>query len=94
MNSTGVASVRLAFDEHVHEGVRVVMSGGGGTGLCSDRRGICAEGPGHPEDKGALFHAVEVAVSETGAVSGRVLQAFAGAEAPARIGFGDQLRRE
>jgi hypothetical protein len=24
------------------------MSGGGGTGLCSDFRGICAEGEGHP----------------------------------------------
>ena len=78
----------LAFDEHVHDGVRVVMSGGGGTGLCSDRRGICTAGPGRPEDRGALFHAVEVTVGGTGEISGRVIQAFSGATAPARIAFG------
>jgi hypothetical protein len=75
----------LAFDEHVHRGVRVVMSGGGGTGLASDYRGITTEGDGRPEDRGALFHAVEVAIAEDGAISGRVLQAFGGW----RIEFGD-----
>ena len=67
----------LAFDDHVHDGVRFIMSGGGGTGLCSHFRGVCTEGPGHPEDRGALFHAVEITISEAGAVSRRVLQAFA-----------------
>ena len=67
----------LAFDDHVHDGVRFIMSGGGGTGLCSHFRGVCTEGSGHPEDRGALFHAVEITMSEAGAVSRRVLQAFA-----------------
>lgn len=78
----------LAFDTNVHEGVRVVMSGGGGSGLCSDRRGICAEGPGRPEDRGALFHFVEMAISEEGSIAGRVHQAFA-PPGTARIAFGD-----
>jgi hypothetical protein len=67
----------LAFDEHVHDGIRFIMSGGGGTGLCSHFRGVCTEGPGHPEDRGALYHAVEITISEAGATSRRVLQAFA-----------------
>jgi hypothetical protein len=76
----------LAFDTHVHEGVRFVMSGGGGTGLCSHFHGICTAGPGRPEDRGALFHAVELAIGHTGAVSGRVLQAFS-APGEHRIAF-------
>jgi hypothetical protein len=68
----------LAFDTHVHEGIRFVMSGGGGSGLCSHLRGICTAGAGRPEDRGALFHAVELSLAGTGDVSGRVLQAFAG----------------
>ena len=79
----------LAFDEHVHEGIRVVMSGGGGSGLASEFRGISTEGPGYPPDRGSLFHAVEIAITRSGAVSGRVLQAFAPPDAPARIHFGD-----
>jgi hypothetical protein len=67
----------LAFDEHVHDGIRFLMSGGGGTGLCSHFRGVCTEGPGHPEDRGALYHAVEITISEAGVISRRVLQAFA-----------------
>jgi calcineurin-like phosphoesterase family protein len=66
----------LAFDHHVHDGIHFVMSGGGGTGLCSDFRGICAEGDGRPADRGSLFHAVQIEMAEDGAVSGRVLQAF------------------
>ena len=53
-------------------------TGGGGTGLCSHFRGICTAGDGRPEDRGALFHAVEVTVAEDGAISGRVHQAFGG----------------
>jgi hypothetical protein len=77
----------LAFDTTVRDGVRFVMSGGGGTGLCSHYRGVCTEGDGRPEDRGALFHFVELVVSEAGAVSGRVHQAFAPPGAP-RITFG------
>jgi hypothetical protein len=78
----------LAFDTHVHDGVRFVMSGGGGTGLCSHFRGVCTEGEGQPEDRGALFHAVEIAISEWGVVSGRVIQAFERDAAISRLRFG------
>jgi 3',5'-cyclic AMP phosphodiesterase CpdA len=66
----------LLFDHHVHEGTQFVVSGGGGSGLCSHFRGVCAAGEGRPEDRGALFHAVEIVVEEDGSVSGRVHQAF------------------
>jgi hypothetical protein len=79
----------LAFDHHVHDGIHYVMSGGGGTGLCSEFRGICAEGPGHPEDRGSLFHAVQITITEEGSVSGRVLQAFEPDPDRARLTFGD-----
>jgi Calcineurin-like phosphoesterase len=69
----------LAFDTTVRDGVRFVMSGGGGSGLCSHFRGICTQGDGTPESRGALFHAVELEIDPEGAVAGRVLQAF-GAE--------------
>ena len=68
----------LLFDQHVHRGTQFVVSGGGGTGLCSHFRGICTPGDGRPEDRGALFHAVELVVEEDGAISGRVHQAFGG----------------
>ncbi|MDQ3765892.1 MAG: metallophosphoesterase [Actinomycetota bacterium] len=76
----------LAFDTFVHNNVRFVMSGGGGTGLCSHYRGVCAEGDGHPEDRGSLFHAVEITVHESGGIGGRVIQAFDNDNA--RISFG------
>jgi Calcineurin-like phosphoesterase len=79
----------LHFDEHVHEGVRFVMSGGGGTGLCSHWRGVCAAGEGTPENRGALFHATEVSIDERGRVSGRVLQAFADQDAASPYAFSD-----
>lgn len=78
----------LAFDECLHDGIRFVMSGGGGSGLCSHFRGVCTEGAGRPEDRGSLYHAVEIAISEAGAVSGRVIQAFDRA-GEARIRFGE-----
>jgi putative acetyltransferase len=68
----------LLFDTWVHGGTRFVVSGGGGTALCSHFRGVCAAGGGRPEDRGALFHAVEIVVAEDGAISGRVHQAFGG----------------
>jgi hypothetical protein len=77
----------LAFDHHVHDGIHFVMSGGGGTGLCSDFRGICAEGDGRPADRGSLFHAVQIEMAEDGAVSGRVLQAFEPDPRRARLRF-------
>jgi hypothetical protein len=84
----------LAFDHHVDDGTRYVISGGGGTALCSHWHGVCAEGPGRPEDRGALFHAVQITLAESGAVSGRVLQAFASAGDGVDLTFGeDQPRR-
>ena len=74
----------LAFDHTVHDSVHFVMSGGGGTGLCSHMRGVCTEGEGRPEDRGSLFHAVVVEIAEEGGVSGRVIQAFDRAGATTR----------
>lgn len=65
----------LLFDHHVRDGVHFVVYGGGGTGICSHLRGMCSAGEGNPEDRGALFHAVHVALSERGTISGRVLEA-------------------
>ena len=79
----------LAFDHHVHHGIRIVMSGGGGTALCSHLHGVCAEGDGRPEDRGALFHAVQFVIQEDGRMQGRVLQAFEREPGRARIRFGD-----
>jgi Calcineurin-like phosphoesterase len=78
----------LAFDEHVHQEIRFVMSGGGGSGLCSHVRGICTEGAGTPEDRGAVFHVVEMTIARSGAISGRVVQAFADPRI-SRYRFGD-----
>ena len=77
----------LFFDTWVQDGTRFVVSGGGGTALCSHFRGVCAPGDGVPAERGALFHAVALTVGADGAVGGRVLQAF---DAPgrARIAFG------
>jgi hypothetical protein len=69
------------------------MSGGGGSGLCSHGRGICTEGSGRPEDRGALFHFVEITIAEDGAISGRAVQAFAEAGTH-RTAFGDAGSRE
>jgi hypothetical protein len=76
----------LAFDTCVRDGVRFVMSGGGGTGLCSHYQGVCTEGEGRPEDRGSLFHGVEIRVDEAGRIGGRVIQAFAGGAG--RMAFG------
>jgi hypothetical protein len=77
----------LAFDHHVHDGIRFVMSGGGGTGLCSDFRGICAEGVGSPADRGSLFHMVQIVIGEDGSVGVKVLQAFEPEPGRARMRF-------
>lgn len=79
----------LLFDHHVHDGTHFVVSGGGGTAVCSHLRGVCAPGEERPEDRGALFHAVEITISEQGRVSGRVLQAFDPVDGHARLTFGD-----
>jgi hypothetical protein len=69
----------LFFDHHVHDGTHFIVSGGGGSGLCSHYRGVCAAGGGTPEDRGALFHAVHITLDEGGRVSAQVIQAFGGA---------------
>lgn len=80
----------LLFDHHVHDGTHFVVSGGGGSAICSHLRGVCAPGDGRPEDRGALFHAVEIELSADGAISGRVLQAFDPVDGHARLRFGAQ----
>jgi hypothetical protein len=68
----------LLFDHHVHDGTHFVTTGGGGSGLCSHFRGVCAAGEGRPEGRGQLYHAVEITVGAAGEISGRVHQAFGG----------------
>lgn len=72
----------LGFDHHVHDGIRFVMSGGGGAALYLSYRNA-------GRDRGALFHAVEITVTATGAVRGRVLQAFAPGESQPPFTFSD-----
>ena len=60
----------LGYDHHVHDGIRFVMSGGGGAALYLSYKNA-------GRDRGAVFHAVEITLTETGEVSGRVFQAFA-----------------
>jgi hypothetical protein len=80
----------LLFDHHLHRGTHFVVSGGGGSAICSHLRGVCSLGEGSPEDRGALFHAVEITVTEDGAISGRVLQAFDPLDGHARLSFGEE----
>jgi hypothetical protein len=51
---------------------------------------MCASDDGLPADRGSLFHAVQIVVGEAGEVGGRVLQAFAPVDGPARLTFGDR----
>jgi len=64
----------LGYDNHVHDGIRFVMSGGGGAALYLSYR----DGG---DNRGSLFHAVQITLDEAGNSSGRVLQAF-GSVAP------------
>jgi hypothetical protein len=45
---------------------------------CAHVRGVCAAGERRPEDRGQLYHAVEITVGDAGEISGRVYQAFGG----------------
>jgi Calcineurin-like phosphoesterase len=72
----------LGFDHHVRDGIRFVMTGGGGAALYLSYRNA-----GH--DRGALFHAVEITVTASAAVHGRVFQAFAPPASPPPFVFGD-----
>jgi hypothetical protein len=72
----------LGFDHHVRDGIRFVMTGGGGAALyLSYRNAVGGE-------RGALFHAVEITLTETGAARGRVIQAFAPRDSPPPFTFG------
>jgi hypothetical protein len=73
----------LGFDHHVHDGIRFVMSGGGGAALYLSYRDA------QTRDRGALFHGVEITLTESGAANGRVFQAFAPLGSPPPFTFGD-----
>jgi hypothetical protein len=73
----------LGYDHHVRDGVRYVMSGGGGAALYLSYKNALGG------DRGALFHAVEITLAESGAVRGRVLQAFAPRGSAPPFTFGD-----
>ena len=66
---------------------RAAAACAGGSAICSHLRGVCSPGEGAPEDRGALFHAVEITIAADGAVSGRVLQAFDPVDGHARLRF-------
>jgi hypothetical protein len=61
----------LGYDHHVRDGVRYVMSGGGGAALYLSYRDDAGA------DRAGIFHAVEVTL-DAGAASGEVFQAFGG----------------
>ena len=73
----------LGFDHHVRDGVRFVMSGGGGAALYLSYREAASA------DRGAVFHAVEITLTEAGAVRGRAFQAFAPAGTVPPFSFGE-----
>jgi Calcineurin-like phosphoesterase len=73
----------LGFDHHVRDGIRFVMSGGGGAALYLSYRET------QSPDRGALFHAVVITLAESGAVRGRVIQAFAPSDGAPPFTFGD-----
>jgi hypothetical protein len=66
----------LAFDQHVHDGTRYVMSGCGGTAICSHLGGVCTPPGGNPASRGAVFGFVHFTITEDGGLTGRVVQAF------------------
>jgi Calcineurin-like phosphoesterase len=72
----------LGFDHHVRDGIRFVMTGGGGSALYLSYRDA-------GRDRGALFHAVEITLTEDAAVRGRVFQAFAPRGSAPPFAFGD-----
>jgi hypothetical protein len=72
----------LGFDHHVEDGIRFVMSGGGGAALYLSYR------EARSRERGAVFHAVELTLDEDGAVRGRAFQAFAPGGAPPAFTFG------
>jgi Calcineurin-like phosphoesterase len=72
----------LGFDHHVRDGIRFVMSGGGGTALYLSYRNAGRE-------RDALFHAVEITLTENAAVQGGLIQAFAPSGSAPPITFGD-----
>jgi hypothetical protein len=71
----------LGFDHTVHDGIRFVMSGGGGAALYLSYREAATS------ERGALFHAVAITLAEDGAVSGEVFQAFAPPGSPPPFTF-------
>jgi len=64
-----------------------MVSGGGGTALCSHFSGVCV-GETTARRTAALFYAVEITVDADGAIQGRVLQAFDPVAGRAGIAFG------
>jgi 3',5'-cyclic-AMP phosphodiesterase len=71
----------LGYDHVVRDGIRFVMSGGGGAAQYLSYR------EAQSADRGALFHAVEITLDGSGAASGRVLQAFAPSDSPPPFTF-------
>lgn len=76
----------IAYDYYVHDGIPYVVSGGGGWGLCTHFAGECHGQK--PPYRGSFYHFVEIIVQESGAISGRVIQAFEGTRENPAYSFG------
>ena len=72
----------LGFDHYVRDGIRFVMSGGGGAALYLSYRNAGRE-------RDARFHAVKITLTENAAVQGALIQAFAPPDSAPPITFGD-----
>lgn len=70
----------LGYDHHVRDGIRYVMSGGGGAAVFLSYRET------EHADRAGIFHAVEVTL-DGGRASGRVFQAFAPPDSPPARSF-------
>lgn len=68
----------VAYDYYVYDGIPLVVSGGGGWGLCSHYGGCQSLAMGTPGQRGSFYHFVQVSVDKSGAISGRVIPAFQG----------------
>ena len=82
----------MGFDYYVYEGIPFVLSGAAGYILDGVFGGTHREGYaislGVPPHRGSFFHFVQIAVEESGAISGRVHKAFEGPGPDPRYGFG------
>jgi predicted phosphodiesterase len=74
----------MAYDFHEAEGIRFLVSGGGGFGMCS-HYGMCNEE--QPPRRGCFYHFVEIALDGAGRCGGHVIKAHHGTTPDVRFAF-------